>query len=87
MEEAQTDVGAEDPGFELVEERLAMDRAWRCLDRSERKCLHLRHVEGLTCREIADLMGFSASQAVRVVERSSKRASSTLRACECGNPA
>jgi RNA polymerase sigma factor (sigma-70 family) len=50
-----------------------IERVWGSFDTSERVALRLRHVEGLTYREIADRLAVSTSQVVRIVERSSKR--------------
>jgi RNA polymerase sigma-B factor len=66
-------VGAHDAGFELVEDRSVIDRAWRSLDPRERESLVLRLVHDLTYREIAERLGMSVTHVVRLVTRSLKR--------------
>ena len=75
-------IGAEDPSFELVERRSEIERAWRSLDTSEREAFRLRHVEGLTYSAVADRLALSTSQVVRIVERSSQRLRTVVRASE-----
>jgi RNA polymerase sigma-B factor len=66
-------VGADDAGFELVEDRSVIDRAWRSLDPRERESLALRLVHDLTYREIAERLGMSVTHVVRLVTRALKR--------------
>jgi RNA polymerase sigma-B factor len=65
--------GMEDPRYELVEQRAAIDGAWRSLDPRERLCLHLRFVEDLTFAEVAARAGISASHAERLTSRALAR--------------
>jgi RNA polymerase sigma-B factor len=75
-------VGADDAGFELVEDRSVIDRAWQSLDPRERESLVLRLVHDLTYREIAERLGMSVTHVVRLVTRSLKRLQAVARASE-----
>jgi RNA polymerase sigma-B factor len=75
-------LGAEDAGFELVEDRSVIDRAWRSLDPRERESLVLRLVHDLTYREIAERLGMSVTHVVRLVTRSLERLQAVARASE-----
>jgi RNA polymerase sigma-B factor len=75
-------IGAEDAGVELVEDRSVIDRAWHSLDPRERESLVLRLVHDLTYREIAERLGVSVTQVVRLVTRSLERLQTVARASE-----
>jgi RNA polymerase sigma-B factor len=75
-------LGAHDAGFELVEDRSVIDRAWRSLDPRERESLVLRLVHDLTYREIADRLGMSVTHVVRLVSRSLKRLQAVAKASD-----
>ncbi len=75
-------LGAEDKGFELVEDRSVIDRAWRSLDPRARESLVLRLVHDLTYREIAERLGMSVTHVVRLVTRSLERLQTVARASE-----
>jgi RNA polymerase sigma-B factor len=62
-------IGEEDPRYELIEARSAIEGGWRALDPREREALRLRIVEDLTYREIATRLGMSATHAVRLARR------------------
>ena len=62
-------MGADDPSYELIEARSAIEGVWRALDPRAREALRLRVVEDLTYREIASRLGMSASHAVRLARR------------------
>jgi RNA polymerase sigma factor (sigma-70 family) len=66
-------LGADDTGFELVENRSVLDRAWRSLAPRERESLVLRLVHDLTYREIAERLGISVTHAVRLATRALER--------------
>jgi RNA polymerase sigma-B factor len=66
-------LGAHDAGFELVENRSVLDRAWRSLAPRERESLVLRLVHDLTYREIAERLGISVTHAVRLATRALER--------------
>ncbi len=75
-------LGAEDAGFELVEDRSVIDRAWRSLDPRARESLVLRLVHDLTYREIAERLGMSVTHVVRLVTRALERLQTVARASE-----
>jgi RNA polymerase sigma-B factor len=75
-------IGEDDAGFELVDNRSVIDRAWRSLDPRERESLVLRFVHDLTYREIADRLGMSATHVVRLVTRALERLQAVARASE-----
>jgi RNA polymerase sigma-B factor len=75
-------LGADDAGFELVEDRSVIDRAWRSLDPRERESLVLRLVHDLTYREIADRLGMSVTHVVRLVTRSLRRLQAVAKASD-----
>jgi RNA polymerase sigma-B factor len=75
-------VGEDDSGFEMVEDRSVIDRAWRALDRRERESLVLRLVHDLTYREIAERLGMSVTHTVRLVTRALDRLQTVARAAE-----
>jgi RNA polymerase sigma-B factor len=66
-------LGEDDAGFELVEDRSVIDRAWRALHARERETLVLRLVDDLTYREIAERLGISVTHAVRLATRALER--------------
>ena len=73
-------LGHDDTGFELVEDRSVIDRAWRSLDPRERESLVLRLVHDLTYREIAEQLGISVTHVVRLVTRALGRLQTVARA-------
>ena len=60
-------LGGDDPRFEVIEERAAVDRTWRSLDSRARECLRLRFAEDLTYAEIGERLGLSGTHAARLV--------------------
>jgi len=66
-------VGADDPGFELVEERSAIIAGARVLSDVEREVLRLRFVEDLTQSKIADQIGYSQMHVSRILRRALDR--------------
>ncbi len=62
-------VGGEDPGFELVEDRGAIDASTAVLDEIEREVLRLRFAEDLTQSKIADQVGYSQMHVSRILRR------------------
>jgi RNA polymerase sigma-B factor len=75
-------LGADDAGFELVDDRSVIDRAWRSLDPRAREPLVLRLVHDLTYREIAERLGMSVTHVVRLVTRSLERLQTVARASD-----
>jgi RNA polymerase sigma factor (sigma-70 family) len=66
-------LGHDDAGFELVEDRSVIDRAWRALDPRERETLILRLAHDLTYREIAERLDMSVTHVVRLATRGLER--------------
>ena len=63
-------LGTDDEGFERTEQRLMLRRGFDELAPREREILRLRFFEGLTQREIADLVGISQMHVSRLIRRS-----------------
>jgi RNA polymerase sigma-B factor len=62
-------IGAEDPGFELVEDREAISASTEVLDDIESEVLRLRFAEDLTQSKIADQVGYSQMHVSRILRR------------------
>ncbi len=62
-------IGSEDPGFELVEDRGAIDASADVLDDTEREVLRLRFAEDLTQSTIAERVGYSQMHVSRILRR------------------
>src|SRR3954449_2636237 len=66
-------VGDEDEGFELVEDKLALERALPHLDERERLVLRLRFAEDMTQSQIAERIGHSQMHVSRILRRTLQR--------------
>jgi RNA polymerase sigma-B factor len=66
-------VGEEDEGFELVEDKLALEEVLPHLDARERLVLQLRFVEDLTQSQIAERIGHSQMHVSRILRRTLER--------------
>jgi RNA polymerase sigma-B factor len=66
-------VGEEDEGFELVEDKLALERALPSLDERERLVLRLRFSEDMTQSQIAERIGHSQMHVSRILRRTLDR--------------
>jgi RNA polymerase sigma-B factor len=66
-------VGDEDTGYELVEDKLALEGALPHLDERERLVLQLRFVEDLTQSQIAERIGHSQMHVSRILRRTLER--------------
>ena len=66
-------VGNEDAGYELVEDKLALEGALPHLDERERLVLQLRFVEDLTQSQIAERIGHSQMHVSRILRRTLER--------------
>ena len=66
-------IGAEDSGYELVEDRYAIASMWKALPEVERKVIELRFMSDLTQREIGERMGYSQMHVSRLVRRALSR--------------
>ena len=62
-------LGEVDPGFELVEDREAIDAGIEGLDETEREILRLRFAEDLTQSKIAEQVGYSQMHVSRILRR------------------
>ena len=63
-------IGHDDEGFERTEQRLLLRSGFDELAPREREILRLRFFEGLTQREIADVVGISQMHVSRLIRRS-----------------
>jgi RNA polymerase sigma-B factor len=66
-------VGDEDEGFELVDDKLALEGVLPHLDDRERLILRLRFVEDLTQSQIAEQIGHSQMHVSRILRRTLER--------------
>jgi RNA polymerase sigma-B factor len=66
-------IGAEDEGFELAEDKIALDAALPHLDERERLVLRLRFVEDMTQSQIAEQIGHSQMHVSRILRRTLER--------------
>src|SRR2546426_4809620 len=63
-------LGAEEPQYEVSEDRAVLAPGFRVLDERERMILHLRFFEGLTQSQIAQQVGISQMHVSRLIRRS-----------------
>jgi RNA polymerase sigma-B factor len=66
-------VGDEDAGFELIEDKLALEGVLPHLDDRERLVLQLRFVEDMTQSQIAEQIGHSQMHVSRILRRTLER--------------
>ena len=66
-------VGDEDAGFELIEDKLALEGVLPQLDERERLVLQLRFVEDMTQSQIAERIGNSQMHVSRILRRTLER--------------
>lgn len=66
-------VGIDDPHFDTVEERAAVQQEFPVLDQRERLVLKLRLVDELTQSQIAERIGFSQMHVSRILRRALDR--------------
>ena len=62
-------LGAEEPQYEVSEDRAVLAPGFRVLDDRERKILHLRFFKGLTQSQIAQQIGISQMHVSRLIRR------------------
>jgi RNA polymerase sigma-B factor len=62
-------LGAEEPQYEISEDRAVLAPGFRVLDERERKILHLRFFSGLTQSQIAQQIGISQMHVSRLIRR------------------
>jgi RNA polymerase sigma-B factor len=66
-------LGDEDKGFELAEERQLLREGFKELDERERQILHMRFFVGLTQSDIAERVGISQMHVSRLIRQSIDR--------------
>jgi len=66
-------LGDEDAGYELAEERQLLAEGFKSLDERERNILHMRFFLGLTQSEIAERVGISQMHVSRLIRNSLDR--------------
>jgi RNA polymerase sigma-B factor len=66
-------VGGEDPGYELVEDRLTLERVLPRLDAREREILRLRFIDELPQSQVAERLGCSQMQVSRRLRQTLER--------------
>jgi RNA polymerase sigma-B factor len=66
-------IGGEDPGYELVEDRAALDAGAEGLEPIEREVLQLRFAEDLTQSKIAERVGYSQMHVSRILRRALRK--------------
>lgn len=66
-------VGDEDDGYELIEDKLALEGVLPQLDERERLVLQLRFVEDMTQSQIAEKIGHSQMHVSRILRRTLER--------------
>ena len=62
-------LGAEEPQYEVSEDRAVLAPGFRVLDERERRILHLRFFKGLTQSQIAQQVGISQMHVSRLIRR------------------
>jgi RNA polymerase sigma-B factor len=71
--------GEVDPHFEIIEERLGLQRGFLALPQRERLILYLRFSDGLTQAEIGRRMGISQMHVSRLLRRALGRLDTVVR--------
>lgn len=71
-------VGSTDDGYELTEDRIAVNDALQTLPPQERRVLHMRFVEDRTQSDIASRIGVSQMQVSRILRRTVERLRRTI---------
>jgi RNA polymerase sigma-B factor len=62
-------IGGDDPGYELVEDREAIEASAGVLDETEREIIRLRFEEDMTQSKIAEQVGYSQMHVSRILRR------------------
>jgi RNA polymerase sigma-B factor len=62
-------LGADEPQYEISEDRAVLAPGFRVLDERERKIIHLRFFKGLTQSQIAQQVGISQMHVSRLIRR------------------
>lgn len=66
-------IGADDPGYELIESRAWLAAVWHVLPVTERSAIQLRFFHGLTQQEIGQRIGYSQMHVSRLLRRALER--------------
>ncbi|HVO53828.1 MAG TPA: SigB/SigF/SigG family RNA polymerase sigma factor [Solirubrobacterales bacterium] len=78
-------IGDEDQGYELVEDKLALEEVLPHLDERERTVLKLRFVDDLTQSQIAEQIGHSQMHVSRILRRALDRIRAEVAEAEDGD--
>ena len=79
-------LGAEEPQYEVSEDRAVLAPGFKVLDERERRILHLRFFEGLTQSQIAQHVGISQMHVSRLIRRALEKIRDEINADELENP-
>src|SRR5207302_3002255 len=80
-------LGAEEPEYEVSEDRAVLAPGFRVLDNRERTILHLRFFKGLTQSQIAQQIGISQMHVSRLIRRALEKIREEIASDEEGPPA
>ncbi len=80
-------LGAEEPQYEISEDRAVLAPGFRVLDERERTILHLRFFKGLTQSQIAQQVGISQMHVSRLIRRALEKIRDEIAAEETGESA
>src|SRR5205814_8039624 len=79
-------LGAEEPQYEVSEDRAVLAPGFRVLDERERMILHLRFFKGLTQSQIAQQVGISQMHVSRLIRRALEKIRDEINAEEGNEP-
>jgi RNA polymerase sigma-B factor len=80
-------LGAEEPQYEVSEDRAVLAPGFRVLDKRERMILHLRFFKGLTQSQIAQQVGISQMHVSRLIRRALEKIREEIASEEDEEPA
>jgi RNA polymerase sigma-B factor len=80
-------LGAEEPQYEVSEDRAVLAPGFRVLDKRERMILHLRFFKGLTQSQIAQQVGISQMHVSRLIRRALEKIREEIASEEREEPA
>ena len=79
-------LGAEEPEYEISEDRAVLAPGFRVLDERERMILHLRFFKGLTQSQIAQEVGISQMHVSRLIRRALEKIRDEIASDEVAPP-
>jgi len=79
-------LGAEEPQYEISEDRAVLAPGFRVLDERERMILHLRFFKGLTQSQIAQEVGISQMHVSRLIRRALEKIRDEIASDEVAPP-